>query len=114
MHEGDEVGLASVVVGAMAALFVLLAFVMEPRGASPPSRALPITVTSIPLGAKVVLDGEGLGETPVLNHPMPEGEHELIVLSHDRIADRTIIVGEDQPREYVWDNTRKVWLDQAP
>jgi formylglycine-generating enzyme required for sulfatase activity len=44
-------------------------------------QALPgrVSISSEPQGARVTVDGESVGRTPLLNLPLAEGEHQLIV-----------------------------------
>ena len=44
-------------------------------------QALPglISIDSVPKGASVSVDGESVGKTPLLDLPLPEGEHQLLL-----------------------------------
>lgn len=44
-------------------------------------QALPglISIDSVPTGASVSVDGESVGKTPLLDLPLPEGEHQLLL-----------------------------------
>ncbi len=67
-----------------------------------------MSISSKPLGAKVVVDGEGLGTTPVIDHHLRAGDHELMLLTHDSVVERIITVGPSYPRSYLWNG--QAWI----
>ncbi len=71
---------------------------------APPPAAVtwPLTVSSAPLGAQVFIDDEPIGATPVLNHPVPEGAHTLLIRLGETVGERQIRVGSRLPSRYVW------------
>lgn len=70
----------------------------------------PLTVSSVPLGADVYIDGKKVGATPLRGVMLPEGEHELKVLTADgRAASRSVRVSERSPRQYIWRADSDTW-----
>jgi serine/threonine protein kinase len=62
----------------------------------------PITISSVPLGATVTLDGREIGTTPIVGRPIPTGAHTLILQSGSERIERRITVGKRAPIRYVW------------
>ena len=76
--------------------------VQRPAPGPPPVALQPITVSSVPLGADLFLDGERLGQTPLLEHLVTPGPHQLRLVSDSETTIRTIEVGRRTPIRYVW------------
>ena len=82
-----------------------------PREASAPSTpapvekaTFPVTLTSDPLGATVWVDGTELGMTPILDSPLPEGDHTVrMVFGDARIEGRLRIRRMRAPTMVKWD-----------
>ena len=65
---------------------------------------IPITLTSLPFGATVKIDGVRIqGVTPLLGQPVPKGEHVVSLSLGDRSITRTIRVSDNAASTYVWD-----------
>lgn len=63
----------------------------------------PLTVSSVPMGAEVYVDGRKIGATPLRGAMIPEGDHTLKVVAGDgRSASKSIRVSERSPRQYIW------------
>ncbi|MCD6360314.1 MAG: PEGA domain-containing protein [Armatimonadetes bacterium] len=57
-----------------------------------------LTVTSLPNGANVLMDGTPLGQTPVTNHRVPVGKHTLVISNsgYQTWRSRISILSEEQ------------------
>ncbi|MCB9675484.1 MAG: serine/threonine protein kinase [Alphaproteobacteria bacterium] len=77
----------------------------KPKPEPPPQPAaatMPITFGSIPVGAKVFVDGKFIGKTAIVGHPVPEGAHEIQMWLGEEKASRNITVGKRSPVRYIW------------
>ncbi len=75
----------------------------KPRAAPKPVAAtFPITISSVPLGARVEVDGWEIGTTPVVEHAMTAGSHKVVLQSGFDKIERRITVGRRAPVRYVW------------
>lgn len=74
-----------------------------PVVAEPARKKYPVSLGSVPVGAKIVLDGRSLGTRPVVNRMVTEGSHRVKMSFPDgRTASKTIRVGPDEPKRYIW------------
>ncbi|MEZ4320272.1 MAG: serine/threonine-protein kinase [Myxococcota bacterium] len=73
----------------------------KPRPA-PVAATLPITFGSIPVGAKVFVDGRFVGKTALVGHPLTLGTHEIQMWMGEDKATRNIEVGKRAPVRYIW------------
>ncbi len=70
----------------------------------------PLTVSSVPLGAELKVDGKVMGSTPVRDLTLPEGEHRLELTTSDgRASKKTVRVGEHTPSRYIWRADGDTW-----
>ena len=86
------------VVGALAIGIALVAvsWFFSSRGIQNAGR---ITVESIPSGAKVLIDGIEVGKTPYRSHPLPTGQHKVVVRKRGfRAATQVIDVAPNEIR----------------
>ncbi|MEZ4321571.1 MAG: serine/threonine-protein kinase [Myxococcota bacterium] len=60
-----------------------------------------IVFTSVPAGAEVLVDGAGIGNTPV-KAPLSFGSHEVVVRASGVSGTRTIEVGTGKPTRWTW------------
>jgi hypothetical protein len=80
----------------------------EPAPETPPAEEPPavreqkLTISSVPLGADVFLDGKLIGRTPLIGFSVPEGSHQVKMVSDSETLVRTIDVGRRNPVRYVW------------
>ena len=72
------------------------------KSPKPEAVAFPITISSVPLGAKVQLDGKDIGTTPIVEHAIGAGKHRLVLQSGFDKIEREITVGRRAPVRYVW------------
>jgi serine/threonine-protein kinase len=71
----------------------------------------PVSLSSIPIGAKVYVDGRPVGKTPLMGHALPEGRHRVrMTLPDGSNGMKTIVVGPDEPAKYVWQQGGDTWL----
>jgi len=68
----------------------------------PIASTYPITISSVPLGAKVAIDGWDMGTTPIVDHRLVAGPHQLVLKSGFDKIEREITVGRRAPVRYVW------------
>jgi eukaryotic-like serine/threonine-protein kinase len=68
----------------------------------PPPPEYAVTFGSLPIGAEVLVDGSNIGQTPLLNHPLPAGSHEVVMRLGDREIKRTVKSGRRAPTRYIW------------
>ena len=54
------------------------------------------------MGAEVFLGSQRLGVTPLLNHPLPEGTHQLRMVLDNTSSDREIRVEQRGANRYIW------------
>ncbi|MBT3222393.1 MAG: serine/threonine protein kinase, partial [Proteobacteria bacterium] len=77
---------------------------------APPSRPFDVApaithevvISSIPMGALVFVDGEPAGKTPIFNHRLVAGGHEVRLELGDLSIEREIKVGSRYPDRFVW------------
>jgi serine/threonine protein kinase len=69
---------------------------------NPAIREQKLTFSSVPLGADVFLDGKLVGRTPLIGFSVPEGSHQVKMVSDSETLVRTIDVGRRNPVRYVW------------
>lgn len=70
----------------------------------------PVTVSSVPLGAELWVDGQKVGNTPARALQLREGEHTLRVLTADgRSSEKTVRVHERSPSRYIWRADQDAW-----
>jgi len=75
-----------------------------------PLASFPITLSSVPLGAEVWVDGKKVGTTPMRGLPLTEGAHTVRLIASDgRSADKTINVSERAPGRYIWRADGDTW-----
>ena len=75
-----------------------------------PVATLPVTIASIPMGATVWLDGERIGTTQMIEHPIPEGDHVLKLDLGDGLEDsKRIHVTPGGVVRYVWHSREDRW-----
>jgi len=72
----------------------------------PPPGFTAISFLSTPDGASVKLDGANIGDTPLAAHPIPDGEHRLVVSKGLFVVSGVIEVGSGGPTEFIWDITQ--------
>jgi serine/threonine protein kinase len=79
----------------------------EPASTAVPAETLPISVSSIPLGLGVYLDGRRVGQTP-LRLPMTVGDHEL--RAGEEASDSTVVrVRRRAPTRYIFREAEGRW-----
>jgi serine/threonine protein kinase len=77
--------------------------------ASAPAATFPVTFTSVPMNARVVVDGTFVGMTPLLEHPMPAGPHQVRIELGDDATEQTVEVGRRAPTRFVWKVREDAW-----
>ena len=81
-----------------------------PTAAVAPTATWPLTVSSVPMGAEVSIDGKKVGATPLRGLSLPEGEHTLKLVTADgATATRTVRISERSPRQYIWRADGDTW-----
>ncbi len=70
-----------------------------------PPGATAVDFVSEPPGATVLVDGEELGRTPLLQEPLSNGEHRLILKKGLFEVNGVMDVGGSAPTRYVWEVT---------
>lgn len=79
-----------------------------PEPVEPPPPPIPgaptrlVTFSSIPLGADVYVDGDRLGQTPLVGVALTDGGHQIKIISDAETLIRNIDVGKKLPSRYVW------------
>ena len=61
-----------------------------------------IVFASQPLGAQVHLDGQSIGVTPLMDHPVQVGEHTLGFTLGSEQMESVITVGPRHPTRHFW------------
>lgn len=70
----------------------------------------PVSVSSVPLGAEVWVDGDRLGVTPLRDAPLTEGAHTIRVVAPDGTAsEKSVRISERGPRKYIWNAESGLW-----
>jgi len=70
---------------------------------------LEVIFSSIPLDVEVVLDGEYIGHTPIIRHPVSYGEHTVQMKSPGGSVSREITVGRRSPSRFIWTVSEGHW-----
>ncbi len=76
--------------------------VPKPPPPTPTVQMYKVILGSTPMGAKVTVDGEAVGETPLMGVSLTTGEHRIGMKLGDGAAERVIRVGKRQPKRYIW------------
>ncbi len=70
----------------------------------------PLTISSVPLGAELWVDGKKVGSTPARDLALSEGEHRLKLVTADgRSSEKTVRVSEHAPSRYIWRADADTW-----
>ena len=69
-----------------------------------------LTITSQPSGAMVLLDGEKIGATPMVQRDTPVGLHQIELRLDDRLIKRTVTLMPDKPNKFHWTEISDDWL----
>ncbi len=69
----------------------------------PSARTVSMTFGSVPIGAKLFVDGRYIGTTPVVGHDLPHGDHEIQMWQGEDKIVRAIHVGRRDPVRYIWE-----------
>lgn len=80
---------------------------LEPAGGA-------ITVLSTPIGAKVFLDEEPKGATPITIKPVQKGKHTVKILLEDKVNTSEITIGEGETKVLEVDLSPKVAKEPEP
>ena len=73
-----------------------------------PAATFSVTLTSVPLGATVIIDGQPFGRTPVTS-PLSAGSHVIRMEFGGVTSAHSIRVGRRAPSRYVWRSEGDVW-----
>ena len=78
-------------------------------GKEPESINVPITISSIPMGALVNIDGTEVGRTLLIDHSVSAGSHSIeLILGEDRIAEQ-ITITPTGSRRFQWHVEQQKW-----
>ncbi len=61
-----------------------------------------VVIASNPMGADVKVDGEAVGQTPVMALELTEGSHRIDITGDSESTSHTIRVGRRSPKRWVW------------
>lgn len=61
-----------------------------------------ITLSSVPLGADVYVDGTKVGVTPLAGFELTAGSHEIRMMGDSETATKTVDIGRRSPNRWVW------------
>jgi len=81
---------------------------LRPAG---PLVTAPVSITSTPLGATVVVDGRTLGPTPITNVILSAGAHRVELRTGERRSVHSFTLGDGAPRSFEWVKADDSWLD---
>ena len=68
----------------------------------PPARTHTVTLSSVPMGAEVFLDGRLLGRTPLVDVDVEEGEHTLRMVLEGDEGERQITINRRGATRFIW------------
>jgi len=74
----------------------------SPAPADPSGQTYTVTLSSVPLGADVWVDGAKVGTTPVIGLELSEGPHQVKMLGDAETVIHTITLGRRSPSGWVW------------
>ncbi len=80
----------------------------RPLAPAPTGPTYEVTVSSIPLGASVTIDGRAAGTTPV-TEDLTAGSHVVHIEFDGRSNDHSIQVGRRTPKRYLWRSEENEW-----
>ncbi len=79
------------------------------RGADDQAKKTVITFVSLPIGAKVLVDGKEVGKAP-MTYELSRGGHEVKMIANDgKEGTQLIKVGSAEPVRYVWKSAADAW-----
>ncbi len=80
------------------------------KQATPKAKAVVMTFVSVPIGAKVHIDGVAKGNAPLTTEIKPGGHELKFVYDDGKTGTQAIEVGPKEPARYIWRSAEDKWV----